>query len=364
MKIAIDVRTVQKQRAGIGVYTQLLVEALSQVGSAEHFILVGGPDTAWDYLPSGSHITPHTITGSPLVWHWKAAHLAKHVDVYHSPSSLFVPLLVPERSVLTVHDLVPFLMPEVSNAKTWWTHRLFGMTVRRVSAIISDSRHTAQDVRRLFPRMTTSISTVHLAARPEFKPSQLVREAVPDPYFLAVGTLEPRKNLPRLVRAYRSALIADPELPRLVIAGKLGWKNVEFERLMAAPELQGRVHLAGYVPDEELLRLFQGATAFVYPSLYEGFGLPVLEAMACGTPVITSACSSLPEIGGEAALYVDPTDETALYSQLLKIRRPEVRQELSRLGLEQASRFSWQEAARQTLALYHGVGNTTRRASR
>lgn len=352
-------RTVKKHRAGIGTYTQLLVEALTKVCADEHFILVGAPDTAWEYLPTGSQITAHIIAGSPLTWHWQAARLAQCVDVYHSPSSLFVPLLVPQRSVLTVHDLVPFLLPEVSNAKTWWTHRLFGQAVARVRAIIADSEHTTHDLRRLFPGITTPISTIHLAPRPEFKPMVPFQEASPDPYFLAVGTLEPRKNLSRLVRAYGKALQAAPDLPRLVIVGKLGWKHANFEKLLAALALQGRVQLAGYVPDEELLRLYQGASAFVYPSLYEGFGLPVLEAMACGTPVIASSSSSLPEVGGEAALYVDPTDEDELCKRLIQMKDANLRLAKSRQGLEQARRFSWEETARKTLMVYRTVHRAT-----
>ena len=354
MRIGIDVRTVRVQRAGIGIYTQLLVEALATVRQQEDLLLIGAPDTCWDLLPSGPGIQQQTIPGPSALWHAKAAWLARRTDVYHSPSSFFAPAMLPGRSVLTVHDLVPFLMPHVSSGKTWWTHRAFGFTVRRVGGVIAVSQSTAQDLLRVVPNLKTPVTTIHEAPRPAFKP-----EGGPSPYpfdyYLAVGTLEPRKNLPMLLRAYRQAAQSAPDLPKLVIAGKLGWKNDEFARMVEEPWLRERVHLAGYVPDAELLRLFQGAIAFVYPSLYEGFGLPVLEAMACGTPVITSSCSSLPEIGGEAALYVDPTDEAELSAQLLKVRDPAMRQERSRLGLEQAARFSWEAAARQTLALYHEV---------
>ncbi len=353
MRIAIDVRTVRNRRAGIGIYTQHLVGALAEIRQDEDFILLGASDTAWGLLPSGSGFNHRSLTGATLRWHLQAASIARQVDLYHSPSSLFVPAMVPDRAVLTIHDMVPFLMPEVSNAKTWWTHRAFQSTVGRVKALIAVSQNTATDLLKVMPGLSTPISTIYEAPRPAFRPLGLMPKPYPFDYYLAVGTLEPRKNLPMLLRAYRKATEAVPDLPKLVIAGELGWKNDEFETLLADPWLRERVQLAGYISDEDLLRHIQGAIALVYPSRYEGFGLPVVEAMACGTPVITSACSSLPEVGGNAVLYVDPGDEAALCNQLLKIREPEVRAELSRLGIAQAARFSWEETARQTLALYH-----------
>ncbi len=361
MRIAIDIRTVQAQRAGIGIYTQLLLEGLAAIRQQETFTLVGAPDTCWDLLPSGPGFRHVTLGGPGAFWHVKAAAIARGMDVYHSPSSLFVPLMVPDRSVLTVHDLVPFLMPEVSSAKTWWTHRVFQRTVTQLRAVITDSESTAQDLKDMLPALAPPIETIHLAPRPAFRPADPPQLPLPFDYYLAVGTLEPRKNLPMLLRAYRKATDAAPDLPKLVIAGKLGWKNAEFEALLADPWLRERVHLAGYVSDAELLALFQGAIAFVYPSLYEGFGLPVLEAMACGTPVVTSSCSSLPEVGGAAALYVDPRDEAEWSATLLRVRDPGVRAALSRAGIAQAARFSWTETARRTLAVYHEVHARARR---
>lgn len=355
MRIAIDVRTVRAQRAGIGLYTELLLGGLAAIRQQEAFTLVGAPDTCWDLLPSGPGFRHVSLGGPGAFWHLKAAAIARQVEVYHSPSSLFVPLMVPDRSVLTVHDLVPFLMPEVSSAKTWWTHRVFRRTVTRLRAVITDSRSTAQDLEDMLPKLPPSVETIPLAPRPAFRPANPPQQPFPFDYFLAVGTLEPRKNLPMLLRAYRKAAATAPDLPKLVIAGKLGWKNAEFEAMLADARLRERVHLAGYVSDAELLALFQGAIAFVYPSLYEGFGLPVLEAMACGTPVIASSRSSLPEVGGEAALYVDPTDEAEWSATLLRVQDPGVRATLSRSGIAQAARFNWTETARRTLAVYHAV---------
>lgn len=358
MRIGIDVRTVQAQRAGIGIYTEHLVRALQEVRQDEAFVLFGSPDTAWDRLPAGTGFEHRRIPHGGLRWHLEAAKRTHDVTVYHSPSSLLVPLMIPAKAVVTIHDLVPFLMPEVSNFKTWWTHRLLRHTIQRVRRIIAVSANTAQDLSRVIPDLRVPVVTIHEGPRPWFTPASKPRfegtGTDPSDYFLAVGTLEPRKNLALLLRAYQRATEIDPSLPPLIVAGKLGWKNHAFESLLSDPALASRVHLAGYVTDERLLELFRGARAFVYPSLYEGFGLPVVEAMACGTPVITSAVSSLPEVGGDAALYVDPHDETGLSERLLAMRDDHLRDDLRERGLRQAASFSWERAARETLAVYWG----------
>jgi len=350
MRIGIDVRTVRTNRAGIGIYTQCLVNALAGVREEEEFVLFGAPDTRWDLLPSGGGFTPCVVPAQGVLWHMHAAWLAREVDVYHSPSSLFVPCLLGRKAIVTVHDLVPFLMPEVSSAKTWWTHRAFGVTLRRIAGIVSVSHHTASDLRTLLPNLRTPVRVIHEAPRPGFVPGSAIPEA---PYFLSVGTLEPRKNLPTLLRAYARALRQDPDLPPLVLVGKLGWKNEEFQQLVADPIFEGRLRLLGYVSDEELYRWFCGAWAFLYPSKYEGFGLPVLEAMACGVPVVTTRNSSLPEVAGEAALMVEAADEAGLSECLLELRDAEVRADYARRGLERAGHFSWERAARETLSVYH-----------
>ena len=359
MKIAIDVRPVKAQRAGIGIYSQNLVSALSKIRDDEEYILLGDPDTSWSALPSGPGFKTVTIEGHASLWHLRAAKLGRGVDVYHSPSSLFVPLLLRERAVVTVHDLVPFVMPEVSNTKTWWTHRVFGLAVRQAGAIIAVSQHTASDLRMVVPGLTTPVWSIHEAPRTDFFPRSNAGKTC-TPYLLAVGTLEPRKNLATLLRAYRLAGRKDDSLPKLVVVGKLGWKNTEFEKCLADEWMKERVELTGYVSDKRLRELFQEAQAFIYPSRYEGFGLPVLEAMACGTPVITSTCSSLPEIGGNAAIYVDPHDEQELSEAILRVQDPKIRRDLAAQGIARASEFSWETTARETRAVYQTVSASRR----
>lgn len=351
LTIGIDVRTVSHHRAGIGIYVENLVKALSEVRTNERFILLGDTSTRWDLLPNSEEFTPYTIRSGSWSWHFHAARLSGKMDLYHSPSSLFVPYYAGKKAILTVHDLVPLQMGELSNFKTWLTYRLLHKTIERVGTIITVSEFTKQDLRRHFPNLQTEITAIPLAPRPAHNPDEAFSRP-PRPYFLSVGTLEPRKNLPFLVRAYIEAAQRQIDLPNLVIVGKVGWKNAELSQLLKSPSLQQRIHLTGYVTDNQLEHLYRGATAFVYPSLFEGFGLPVVEALARDIPVITSTTSSLPEVGGSAALYVDPTNQESLISGLLAICDPSLRADLIRKGRCHIKQFSWQETARRTLDVY------------
>jgi glycosyltransferase involved in cell wall biosynthesis len=173
------------------------------------------------------------------------------------------------------------------------------------------------------------------------------------PYILSVGTLEPRKNLSTLLAAYATL---ERSAPRLVLAGARGWHAQSLAAQVQAPALRERVVLPGYVPDDLLPDLYAGAECFVYPSLYEGFGLPPLEALACGTPVITSTTSSLPEVVGDAALLVEPTRTDELAAALRRILEDEhLRDDLRRRGPLRAARFSWERCARETMQVYQHI---------
>jgi glycosyltransferase involved in cell wall biosynthesis len=188
---------------------------------------------------------------------------------------------------------------------------------------------------------------------------------LPRDYILFVGTLEPRKNLLRLVEAYRSLLQGGFDW-HLVLAGQWGWQMSELQRTLKYPELAGRVHVTGYLPHDELLRVYTGAGMLVYPSLAEGFGFPPLEAMALGVPVIVSNSSALGELYGDAALTVEPTDVPGMASAIRRLAAdPAVREDCRRRGLELARRFTWEKAALRTLAVYRtayrsGAGNIPR----
>jgi glycosyltransferase involved in cell wall biosynthesis len=290
------------------------------------------------------------------------------VDVYHSMRQ---PLAsrdrVPARvRVATIHDMVPSLYPDVTDERfvTFHDAVLRSIDVERdwVMCISESSRSDFISVTGMAEDRTF---VVPLAASPQiFRPendaarlqSALTRQGIADGrYILSLCTLEPRKNLARLVRAF-AAMVADPALNdvRLALIGALGWKTeslLETIRTVGLPS--DRLMLLGHVPDDDLRALLTGASVFVYPSLYEGFGLPVLEAMQCGVPVVTSNTSSLPEVVGDAALCVDPTDEAALAQAMTTaLTDSALALELRRRGLDRAKSFTWRRTADEAVAAY------------
>jgi glycosyltransferase involved in cell wall biosynthesis len=282
------------------------------------------------------------------------------LDILHAPSPVTVPPPGPgQRLVVTVHDVAFRLFPQMY-PPAWRTLFRTGLrrAARRADAVIAASRHTATDVVRLTRIDPQRIHVVPLATSlplghpdPE---AALKRLKVPRPYVLFAGTLEPRKNLVRLVRAYRRVALRMPH--GLVVAGPLGWRSHRLHRELAVPG-PGRVMLTGRVAPSDLDALYRGADAFCYPSLYEGFGLPVLEAMARGVPTLTSTTSSLPEVAGDAAVLVDPRSVRALAEALEGILTD--REEAKRLGTmarDRAAGYTWDRTARMTLNVYEAIG--------
>jgi glycosyltransferase involved in cell wall biosynthesis len=233
---------------------------------------------------------------------------------------------------------------------------------RRADAIITVSECSKRDIVKHYGLDAEKISVIHEAAAPEFAPAQAQaveavrrRYGLPDRFLIHVGTIEPRKNLTRLVEALRRLRDGGWVIP-LVLTGARGWLYDEFFRRLEELEVRDAVHLTGYVPTADLPALCGAATMAVVSSVYEGFGLPVLEAMACGTPVVSSSASSLPEIGGQAARYFDPYDVGAMAEAIRGVWTDgELRMEMRRQGLAQAARFSWERAAEKTLAVYEST---------
>jgi glycosyltransferase involved in cell wall biosynthesis len=272
------------------------------------------------------------------------------------------------RLVATVHDLSPILLPKthtLPNRERF--EKRMRYVQRYVDSIIAVSEHTKSDLIDVMDIPEERVHVVYNAAGPVYtmfldrkRVDQVLRKhSLPDTgYILYVGTLEPRKNLVRLVEAYAVALDrSDSSLPPLVLAGGKGWFYEGILQSVDRLGLQGRVIFTGFVDDEDLPAMFHGAVFFVYPSLYEGFGMPVLEAMACGVPVITSDVSSLPEVVGDAGVLVDPTDTHAIADALIAMNGDAGgRARFRAAGLDRAAQFSWERAARETLAVYEQVG--------
>jgi glycosyltransferase involved in cell wall biosynthesis len=288
----------------------------------------------------------------------------------HPPDVLFVPahvvpLIHPRRTVVTIHDLGYLHMPEAhpgwSRRYLDWSTRWSARAARRIIAV---SGMTKNDLVSTLHVPATKIAVIHHGVRADpcrlsrtAIDATLARLAIPRPYVLFLGTVQPRKNLQGLIRAFARVVAAG--LPQtLVIAGRLGWMTEPIHAEVAAQGLAGRVHFAGYIADADVPALYAGADAFAFPSLYEGFGMPTLEAMACGVPVVASNTTSLPEIVGEAGLLVDPLDTDAVADALIAILRDDtLRARLIAAGIERASQFSWERCARETLDVIEAMSN-------
>lgn len=279
-----------------------------------------------------------------------------------------LPLTSRVPGVVTVHDLSFVRTPEtLPPLKRAYLARLCAASVRRAKAVIAVSRQTAEDVEHYFGIPSGKVRVIHNGVAPEFAPGpQEAQEqfraakGLPARYLLYLGTLEPRKNLELLVRAFgrwRAAAPAAATDVKLVLAGGKGWYYDTIFAEVSSLGLAGAVIFPGFIPPVELGEWYRGAAAFVYPSRFEGFGLPVLEAMACGTPVICSQAASLREVAGAAALAVPSEDEYAWASAIhLLCDQPALAAELSVRGLGQAAKFSWQQSAQATIQVYNEVG--------
>lgn len=354
---------------GIGTYVRNLVPALARRDPSLEIKLFHarfpdhGPPERWvrdfwvEELPAQirSLYPRWNLTGRPGL----PASLSS-AGVLHAPNPAAIPPAgSDQRLVVTVHDLAFELYPGMF-PRTWRTLYRTGLraAVRRADAIIAPSRNTAEDLLSRTNVRPERLHIVPLAASLEVRSDDpeatLARLKIPPPYILFVGTLEPRKNLVRLIRAYRR--VAAAGLPHaLVLAGPLGWENQALHREIALSG-PGDIVMTGAVSEADRDALYRGASAFAYPSVYEGFGLPVLEAMARGVPTIASSSSSVPEVAGEAALSVNPRSVREISHAIETVLTdPELAEKLSLRGRARAERFSWDETARLTLEVYEMV---------
>jgi glycosyltransferase involved in cell wall biosynthesis len=370
MRVALDGIPLVAAKTGIGHYTDALARWLARTHPDHQYELFSPFDFAFDvrdgrtptnltkrYLPVRSIFRKWWLVGLPALLE------ISPVDVFHG-TNYCIPVFAPCPTVVTVHDLsllAEAKTHEISNVERG--RRRLPIMVRRATMIIAPSEWTRREITSRLGIRAERIRVIQEAAREEMRPrplaacqSVLDKHGIRRPYLLYVGTIEPRKNLTTLLRAYDEVLRATRHRPQLVLCGGRGWLDDEVFRLVARLRLEEMVRFTGYVEDDDLPALYSAAEVFIYPSLYEGFGLPPLEAMACGAPVVTSNSSSLPEVVGQAGLMTPPRDTAALAQALVRLLDDEVlRQRLSRAGLEQASRFSWERAANKTQALYDEV---------
>jgi glycosyltransferase involved in cell wall biosynthesis len=360
LRVVVDARLVTYQRAGIGTYLLSLLASLADLLGREQLLVLKsrkGPDLLGRLgLPTRALLTPPHHRLEQLALPLELATI--RCDVYHAPD--FIPPFVRRvPAVVTIHDLAFLKWPELLTAQSRRYYGQVARAVRSAERVIAVSARTRDDLIELVDAPAHRIDVVYEAADERFRPADpaavaavRARLALPERYFLFVGTREPRKNLRRLLQA--QALLADePGSPDLVIAGRPGWLSEDLEGHAQRLGIARRVHFTGGVGEDDLPALYSGATAFVLPSIYEGFGLPTLEAMACQTPVIASTGGSLPEVVGDAALLIDPFDVIGLAAAMRRLwQEPALREEMVGRGRARAGQFSWRRAAEETLDVY------------
>ncbi len=376
MRIGIDYTAAVQQGAGIGRYTRELVRALAKLDQSNDYVLfaaAGGQRTTDSGWPSNFQMrsVPLSDRSLAILWHrlqlplWVEL-VTGPVDIFHSPDFVLPPVRR-AKTLLTVHDLSFMRYPECTHANLRaYLNKVVPRSVHRADLILADSQHTKNDLVELLGVKPGKIEVVYPGVEERFRPikDQALLEQVrrrynlPLRFILGLGTLQPRKNFTRLIEAFASVQAGKYASLHLVIAGGRGWLYEEIFATVERLGLGGRVVFPGFVADGDLPALYNLAALFVFPSLYEGFGLPPLEAMACGTPVITSDASSLPEVVGEAGLMVEATDVTALAEAMRRVLEDdELREKMIVRGLEQARKFTWKKAAARLLSLYEAISS-------
>jgi glycosyltransferase involved in cell wall biosynthesis len=377
MRIGFDATALPAEPVGAGRYIIRLVRALA-AHSAEHELVVFVQDNRRVLIdtPLLENVrwieTPEISPARRLVWEQTTLpRLARRsgIDLLHSPHYTR-PLSLSCASVVTFHDMTFLLYPQLhTRTKRLFFPWMMRMSARRADAIIADSDSTRRDAMKILQIPAEKIVTVPLGIGEEFHPVTDVdlledcrrRYNLPQTFLLYVGLVEPRKNLPLLLEAY-ARLSQQEDAPPLIVVGRFGWMVEDVFRQIEALHLQERVHFSGYIPDQDLPLVYNLAQSLLYPSRYEGFGFPPLEAMACGTPVITTAVSAMQDQVGDAGLLIPPQDELALFEAMRRLSNDRVlREDLSVRGRRQAEKFTWNQTARKTLNIYQQVARSRQR---
>lgn len=367
MHIAIDAHSVGARLAGNETYATNLIEALAEIDSFNRYTLYVTRREAVDRFRNRwpNFVVRTTLPHTPLIRIplTLSAELRRNpVDVLHVQFT--APPFAPCPVVVSIHDLSFEHLPQTFNRRSRMQLRL---TVRRsaqkATKILALSEFARQDIIRAYSISPERITAIPLAAAAHFAPVtdetelQRVRRnyGIEGDYILSVGSIQPRKNLVRLISAYKTLIRSRPngKLPKVVLVGKRAWLYEETLGATEAREVRDLIVLTGYVPEADLPALYSGALCFVYPSYFEGFGLPPLEAMKCGTPVIAGNNTSLPEVVGAAGLLVDPFDERAIAGAIASLLdNSDLRASFRVKGLERARLFNWRETASRTLEIY------------
>lgn len=374
MKITLDISPYVHHHAGLGRYSGELLAALHRAAPQHEY--VGLYHAAQEMAVDGelADLKTSRVPLDAKPWrmsvllayyaHWNMDRWLPVSDIFHGTDHLLPPLKQC-KTIFTIHDLIFRFFPAYHlPLNRWFLDLMLPKFMQRADAVIAVSENTRRDVARLMKIPQEKITVIYEGVSPLFRPvndpetRERVRKAynLPPRYLLFFSTIEPRKNLVTLLDAYAELMKQDSDLPPLVVMGRRGWLYEATLQRIQDLGLTERVILTDWVASEDVPVVLSMAEVFVFPSLYEGFGLTPLEAMACGAPVISSNASSLPEVIGDAGILVEPRDTAGFANAITRVLNDaDIARSLRAKGLEQASKFTWERAARETLALYERV---------
>ncbi|MBZ0293717.1 MAG: glycosyltransferase family 4 protein [Anaerolineae bacterium] len=375
-KIAIDYTPAYEQGGGIGRYVRELVDALARIDSeTDYRLFVAGaqskslpPLPGHNFIWRPTHLSPRWLT---RLWHRARLPLpietfTGSIDLYHATDFVLPPVRNHTRTLLTVHDLSFVRVPEAASPRLKaYLDQWVPVSAHRADHILADSTATREDLIELYNVPSEKITVLLSGVDQRFKPAaetekQLVREKYKLDHWqfiFSIGTIQPRKNYARLIYALKQLRHAGLDL-HLVIAGGKGWLEDPIYKAIRETDMDAFVHFIGFAEEKDLNGLYSAASCFAFPSLYEGFGLPILESMRCGTPVVTSNVSSLPEVAGDAALAVNPYDVEAIAAAINQcVSDSTIRTQLVERGYIQAENFTWERSARQLVRIYESLLN-------
>ncbi|MBF0273651.1 MAG: glycosyltransferase family 4 protein [Nitrospinae bacterium] len=366
MKIGIDCRSLRdSQTSGINTYLKNMVRILGERDTENEYILYCHKD--FDFTLPNQRWSKKTgaITQFGNLWlHLELPFWLQkdRIDLFWGALQL-LPISLPSniKGVITLYDLVPFIYPETMSNKNLLANKMFlSASLKKARGINTISASTLRDLQERFNLEDKLVKVTHLGVSDNIRPQNLITAqkrvkelySISKPYILTVGTLEPRKNVLGTLKAFEQ--VADKIPHHLVIAGGSGWKNSTIAQSIKESSFNERIHLVGYVEDADLADVYSAASLFIFPSFHEGFGIPPLEAMACGVPVVASNSSSLPEILGDAAVLVDPHNTESISEGIMKILEdPTAPEEYKEKGRLKASAYRWEKTADELLSLFN-----------
>lgn len=361
MIIAVDVRPSLGDKTGIGNYIYNLVRNLAKIDSKNDYILYS--NKPFDFPINNKRFHKKIFRYPLCLWHFRVFIdiLSRRVDIYHT-SSMIIPAMYKGKCFIFLPDMTTFLLPQYHIIKSRFVNIFYRRAIRNAKAIFTISYNSKKDILKIFSKEKNPdlIKVIYLAASGCFCKINDInylgnirnKYNLPENFILFVGTAEPRKNLIGLINAFSKIKMKINH--KLVIVGGRGWLNSEMYEVIKKKGLEEDVIFTGYVPETDLAAIYNLAELFVYPSFYEGFGIPVLEAMACGVPVVTSNTSSLPEVTGGSALLCDPYGNTDVWASAISsiLIDKALRNQMILKGLEQAKKFSWEKTAKETLDIF------------